>query len=430
MPLKEPENNKFYGTEYIIDDLEQLYPFIGVKLKRVEYCVIYKDSIFTKEIKEIMKYSEKNSEFNIYRIENTLKALELVKRKKYNKIILISSIENNLEGLKFIDEARKIINNDVIALFISNNIEHLKFIKKYKNVLFTNQAKFCEEYLKCFSEKNTKDIKKKILILKNSIEEHYGIDKFTFNEDFLQFPLYKNTGQYKDLIIEEMNNGESCKLFDEKISLKPQNINSKVIMKKIDNTYYEKNEKNIKFNLSEIVYKPGHKLELDKINKYFIQISIALFILKLNNSQITKLDLKDIFLDKDDNILIDLTNENSYENEFTKKENQKNIDTLYLGFILYELLYKKKFDMNKLGTIKENLESINLSNTNITNMKYILRNLLFYNDKRYSLHQLLSCEIFLELFEDNIYKEISKGNIKCKLIYINYYLYRFKKIFY
>ena len=336
-----PKKGKFFGTEYIIPNIGQICPFIGAKLKRVEYCIILGGSnILNKQNKEIMKFTEKNTEFNIYRSENILEALELVKIKKYNKIILISIIENNLEGLKFIDEARKIIKNDVIALFISYNTEHLKNVTQYKNALFSNQAKFYEEYLQCFSEDDTEQIKKRILVLKNSIEKHYNT-KFNFNNDFLFYPLYKNSGKYEDLII-EVNNEEQYDPWTKNNLLKLKNINSKFIMRK-NNIYdmqypqffknkYEKNEKS---NLSEIIHRQGYKLDFDKIERYFIQISIGLFHLKLNNIQITNLNLEHIFLDKEENAIIDINAENFFENEFLKNEKIENIDTLFLGCILY-----------------------------------------------------------------------------------------------
>ena len=46
--------------------------------------------------------------------------------------------------------------------------------------------------------------------------------------------------------------------------------------------------------------------------------------------------------------------------------------------------------------------------------KLILENLLCHYSKRFSLSQLFSCYNFLEMFKDNIYKEIMKGNIKSK----------------
>ena len=42
-----PDKNKFYGTEYVIWDLNQICPFIGAKLKRKEFCVIWRDNNFS-----------------------------------------------------------------------------------------------------------------------------------------------------------------------------------------------------------------------------------------------------------------------------------------------------------------------------------------------------------------------------------------------
>ena len=133
--------------------------------------------------------------------------MELIKRKKYNKIILISNIGTDLGGKKFIDEARKIIGNEVLVLFLAYNIEHLKWVKDYKNVLFSNEPNFYEEYLKCFSDEKCfryeyeeeRDKESKILDLKEKIEKNYNI-KFNFDDKFLYFPNYKNEGNYSDLI--------------------------------------------------------------------------------------------------------------------------------------------------------------------------------------------------------------------------------------
>ena len=57
----EPNKKKFYGTEYVIWDLNQICPFIGAKLKRKEYCVIWRDNnfspkpIYNNEFDEIFK---------------------------------------------------------------------------------------------------------------------------------------------------------------------------------------------------------------------------------------------------------------------------------------------------------------------------------------------------------------------------------------
>ena len=209
--IKVPDTKRFYGTEYVIWDLNQICPFIGAKLKRKEYCVIWRDNnfssqpvynnkfdvIFKRFLNERMKYVEQYAEQNIYTCETSAKALELVKRKKFNKIILISNVGSDFGGKIFVDEARKILGNDVVVLFLAYNIGHLQWIKNYKNALFSNDPNFYEEYLNCFSEEKS-DKNNEILKLKAKIENYYKV-RFNFNDRFLDFPYYKDSGCYSDL---------------------------------------------------------------------------------------------------------------------------------------------------------------------------------------------------------------------------------------
>ena len=207
----EPDRSKFYGTEYVIWDLDQICPFIGAKLRREEFCVIWRDNNFSSKpiynnefdklfkqfLAERMKYVEQYAEHNIYPCETTDEAIKLVKRKKYNKIILISNVGSDLGGKKFIDEARKIIGNNVIALFLAYNTNHLNWITNYENALFSNSPNFYEEYLNCFSKEKL-DIQDEIMELKEKIENHYKV-KFNFDDKFLYFPYFKGEGKYSDL---------------------------------------------------------------------------------------------------------------------------------------------------------------------------------------------------------------------------------------
>ena len=214
---KDFDEKKFYGTEYVIWELAQICPFIGAKLQRAEYCCIWRDNnfsskpvynnefddIFKKFLKKRRTYIEQFAEFNIYPCETTEEAIKLIKRKKYNKIILLSNIGSDFGGKKFIDEARKILKNDVIVLFLAYNIKHLDWVKNYKNALFSNEPDFYEQYLECFSptDKNNftnDDIVDNILTLKDKMESHYGV-KFNFKNNFLEYPLYKGSGHYSDL---------------------------------------------------------------------------------------------------------------------------------------------------------------------------------------------------------------------------------------
>jgi hypothetical protein len=208
--LDKPDKTKFIGTEYVIYDLDQICPFMAITLIREEYCVIWRDNNFSSKpvynnefdktfkefLKERLKYINQYANYNIYPCETTEEALELVNRKKYNKIILLSNVGTDLGGKKFVDKAREIIENDVIVLFLAYRTSHLKWIKQYKNALFSNEPKFYEEYLKCFDEgRNTKN---KIQSLINNLEKHYNV-KFNFDDKYLDYPLFKEDGKYSEL---------------------------------------------------------------------------------------------------------------------------------------------------------------------------------------------------------------------------------------
>ena len=55
-----------------------------------------------------MDFINKYAQFNLYTCNSSNSALELIKRIKYNKIILISNFGANQEG-KIVENARKII---------------------------------------------------------------------------------------------------------------------------------------------------------------------------------------------------------------------------------------------------------------------------------------------------------------------------------
>ena len=205
-----PDKNKFLASEYVIYDLDQICPFMSIKLKRDEFCVIWRDDNFSSKpiwnsewdekfksfLKERMKYINQNANFNIYPCETTEEALELVKRKKYNKIILISNVGKDYGGRTFIDKARVILRNNVITLFLAYKKSHLDWITKYKNALFSNEPKFYEEYLECFDNKYIiEDIIEKLI---KKMEKHYNV-KFNFDDNYLKYPLFKNDGKYGDL---------------------------------------------------------------------------------------------------------------------------------------------------------------------------------------------------------------------------------------
>jgi len=210
-PLKDEDRSKFFAREYVIADKSQILPFIHLKIKRNEYCVIWRDNnlssknvyndkydkVFKDFLKKRLEYISQYAKFNIYPCETTQEALKLVRKKKFNKIILMSNVGTDFGGRTFVNEARKIIGNDVITLFLAYMDDHLKWITNYKNALFSNIDEFHEQYLECFTD-DTKTTKQNILTLKKSIEDHYKV-QFNFDDNFLKFPYFKEDGEFKDL---------------------------------------------------------------------------------------------------------------------------------------------------------------------------------------------------------------------------------------
>jgi len=204
--IVDPKPNQFVGTEYVVWELSQICPFISVKFKRDEFCVIWRDDNFSEKpvfgnefdpifknfLKERITYIKQEAKYNVYPCSTTEEALKIVNRKKYNKIILLSNVGPNYGGKQFVDEARKIIKNDVIVLFLSYRIQHLDWIKKYKNAIFSNDSKFYEEYLDKYG--NFHEMRGLI----SNLENHYNVH-FNFDDNFLKFPLFKDNGKYSDL---------------------------------------------------------------------------------------------------------------------------------------------------------------------------------------------------------------------------------------
>ena len=110
----------------------------------------------------------------------------------------MSNVGSDYGGRDFVDKARKIIGSDVICLFLAYMEEHLEWIVNYKNSLFSNDTEFYEQYLECFIDDDIETTKKNVLALKNSIEDYYSV-KFKIENDFLDFPQFKNDGEFSDL---------------------------------------------------------------------------------------------------------------------------------------------------------------------------------------------------------------------------------------
>ena len=197
---------KFIGNEYVITEKEQMLPLYGLTLKRNEKFVVWRDPNFVgkNEYTDFLNNAKmllyKNENINVFIENSTEKALELISKKRYNKIILISSVGLDLSGKTFVEAARKILGFDAVVLFFSGNSSHLKWIQNFPNALYTNNTNYYQKYIKNYNEKG-------LLNLKKEIEQNYKIS-LKFTKDYLKFPNYKNHVYYMDLRF-----GEVCPNF-------------------------------------------------------------------------------------------------------------------------------------------------------------------------------------------------------------------------
>ena len=232
--IQEKRKGKFVANEFVITEKEQILPSFGIEMKRNEYFVIWRDSnfgddnnIIPKEMKEkiISKFSFIN--MNIYLESKIEKALELIKRKKYNKIILVSDLGLDSSGIKFVEIARKILGFNATILFYSENTEYLRWIQNFPNALYTNNITFLEKYIMNYNEKG-------LIELKQELENMYNVI-FNFEANFLQFPKFINEVEYKNI-----NFNENCENF------------KKVLIKSVeDNNFLINNNNQIYFTNEE-----------------------------------------------------------------------------------------------------------------------------------------------------------------------------------
>ena len=211
-------NKGFMAQEFLISDKNQIYPIYVITMKRCEYLIIWRDynfdesnpnnygeEEFQKMVKfneEIKKFSSREVDSKVYYVKTSEEGLNLIKRKKYNKIILITN--GNNEAKQYISDARKIIGADCIALVSAfEPYNHLNWVKDFHNTLISNKEEFHKKFIRCVTLFDLNGLK----ILKNEIEEFYGKDypslKFKeFNSDVLKYPLFKNEGKFIDMSFE------------------------------------------------------------------------------------------------------------------------------------------------------------------------------------------------------------------------------------
>jgi hypothetical protein len=324
--LLKPETIKkggFVGTEYVITEMYQILPLYGLTLIRNEFFIIWRDGNFkgqnswTNYLKDRKMFIYKEAKMNVYFESNTEKALELIKRKKYNKIIIITSCQGNV-GKRFVDVARKILGFEVVVLFYSANTNNLSWIKNYPNALYTNTEYYYEKYITNYNIKGLFD-------LKEEMEKNYKCS-FKLNKKCLEYPLVKKAEKkdFSKLKFEKINR------YFRRVMIKNKNTKKALFMEKgkVKFEGYEGND------IQQFIW---YVTILDDEMTLFSNDSY-LFVDEKNNMEIKgsewminwKYEAKDekyLFYYKDKNNVLTLSGDNA----LLKKENNNDVQ-------LFELL--------------------------------------------------------------------------------------------
>lgn len=214
------DSNRFIGNEFLITDKNQILPLYCITFKRIEYLVIWRDNNFIKNNpnKYSSKIFNKIQEFHrifkkkitlelnskIYYLTNSEDALNLIKKKKYNKIIIITNGSNDAK--KFINDAREILGEKekypIIGVSVYDIKKHYKWIKEIENTILLNGIEYHEKFLNAVMREDIKllgDLRNEIINeYKKSIKD-FSLKEL--NQYCLEFPNYKKDGLFNNLEI-------------------------------------------------------------------------------------------------------------------------------------------------------------------------------------------------------------------------------------
>ena len=329
--LKEKNRNNLIGKEYVITEKEQVLPLFNLDFKINESLIIWRDPTINEnksnaKVFNVSKmYINQFLRINAYFKDSIENALELIKRKKLNKIILISNIGLDLSGKKLMEIARKILDFPVIILFFSQNLMHLKWIQEEKNILFTSDTNFYKKYILNYNEKD-------LIELKKEIENNFKI-KLQFTRDYLKFPKFIGNRKFKDIIFDEIIpnfkkviikniKNQNILIMDEKgdISFKPNG--------NVDNANYSYFWY-VTINENEItLYKDQFYLGIDIKNKKIVRdqyMKILNYQLCAKYYLIYKQTKDWILTDNKNEAVVDKKNERQYDQLFSFIEIEEDI---------------------------------------------------------------------------------------------------------
>ena len=210
----------FIGTEYVITETSQILPLLNVTVERVESLIIWRDNNFNPSNPngysnfnemldfnlKIKKYAAFNFKTKIYYFYDSNEALDFIKRKKYNKIILITNGAN--DGIGFINNARQIIGSNIISLitcYVAEN--YMENVKNNENILLNSKHHDCiKEFLNFSVNQNInalKNLQNQIEIKLKEIDNSFCFKPLNNNAFYFPYFLkFKDSGHFSELIFD------------------------------------------------------------------------------------------------------------------------------------------------------------------------------------------------------------------------------------
>ena len=190
--IEDLPKTRLIAREYCVTNRDQIFPIYGINLQRVDFCIIWRDTNFDSFVwkeslnknKEVIKSM---TGYRLYTESNSKDALKLIYRKRFNKIIIITNVGKNLEGKKYVDKVRKILEFNVAALFFTDDMNHLDWIKDYPNGLFCMDDYTIKKYIFNYGLDGYNDIR-------NNVRDFYGVE-LQKPQNAFDYPLFE---RYKD----------------------------------------------------------------------------------------------------------------------------------------------------------------------------------------------------------------------------------------
>ena len=184
-PIEEDDIQYSYliANEFVFANKYQIIPVYSFTVMRKDHFILWIDeNLESTDKTKLLKELQERMEVNVYFAQSMDEGLEIIQRKKKNKIKLITNSGYDFSGKKLIEEARKIIGSNFVCMVFASSIDHIKWVSKMENVLFTMTPEHFREF--AAMELDQKDI----IEFAHRLEDSYEY-KVNINEDeLLNFP--------------------------------------------------------------------------------------------------------------------------------------------------------------------------------------------------------------------------------------------------